>query len=500
MTGDRATIEGVSSCRLGHRIQTSGAAPGEGIFAGWDWDGNRLTVFNDRYGFYPLYYFAGSSECAVSPSLPTLLSLGIDAGLDYDALSVFLHLGHFLGEDSPFLAIRAVPPHAHFSWHRGKLEVVSGLTVAKPLNLDRNEAIDAYIDVFRHAIRRRISDGSKFAVLLSGGRDSRHILLELVRNGAIPKFCLTVDIPPSHDESDTVVAARLAEAVGVPHLVVSAGENGLREEVEKNVKTNFCADEHAWMIPAGGYLRNRVDTIYDGIGGDVLSAGLYMTQRRLDLFDSERLTELAEDLLGSRPIPPFVRSGLRPRVSRQVAVARLTKELTQHTSAPNPFSSFVFWNRTRREIALSTYGILAEVGTVFSPYLDHAVYDLLAGLPGRMFADHTFHTDAINRAFPNYAHIPYSEKLDHTVVEAGSPASRRSWRRFTVDVFHHCVLGRSSLLNKWYLLPRLLRCLCDSRYLPSILWLGPPSVYLHQLELFRTHQWRAESSFQQSGE
>jgi asparagine synthase (glutamine-hydrolysing) len=497
MSGDCATIEGVSSCRLGHRITASGAAPGEGIFAGWEWDGNRLTVFNDRYGFYPLYYFAGPAECAVSPSLSTLLSLGTDAELDYDALAVFLHLGHFLGDDTPFLAIRAVPPHVQFSWQGGKLEVVGDLTVAKPLDLDRSQAIDAYIEVFRHAIRRRIPDGNQFAVLLSGGRDSRHILLELVRNGAIPKFCLTMDIPPSHEDSDALVAARLAEVLGVPHIVLSAGDGGLWEEVEKNVKTNFCADEHAWMIPAAGYLRKRVDTIYDGIGGDVLSAGLYMTQRRLDLFDSGRLTELAEHLVGNRPIPPFLRSRLRSRVSREVAVARLTKELSKHTSAPNPFSAFVFWNRTRREIALSTYGILSEVGIVFSPYLDHAVFDLLAGLHGRMFVDHTFHTEAINRGFPSFALIPYSGKVDHTVTEANSPASRLSWRRFTVDVLRHCVLRRSTLLNKWYLLPRLLRCLCDSRYLSSILWLGPPSVYLHQLELFRDQPRRTSAGRQE---
>lgn len=481
-SGDAVKVYGVSSCTLGHEIPSGGDSVREGIFAGWEWNGTRLRVFNDRFGFYPLYYFVRSGECAVSPSLPELLALGAPTDLDYDAMAVFFHLGYFIGEDTPFQAIRAVPPSVCFEWKDGTCTVSSRLAFAKPQELDRRQAVDAYIELFRRAIVRRLSCTKEFGVLLSGGRDSRHILLELLRSGAPPKLCLTVD---RREESDAVVAAQLARAVGVPHKVLSRREADFGEEFEKNLKTSLCADEHTWMLPAAQYLRGKVDAIYDGIGGDVLSAGLFLTQRRIDLGETGRWAELASDLISLEPIPAFLREPFRSRMNRESAIVRLTRELQQHGEAANPFSSFVFWNRTRREIALSPYGILTDVGAVYSPYLDHAVFDLLAGLSGRMFVDHSFHTEAINRAFPQYAHIPYSEKI--SVADRAAQASGgQVWRRFAIEILRHCVLGRVPMLNKRYVSLRLLRCLCDPGYLPSVQWLGPPSIYMFQLELFRT--------------
>jgi hypothetical protein len=37
---------------------------------------------------------------------------------------------------------------------------------------------------------------------------------------------------------------------------------------------------------------------------------------------------------------------------------------------PNPLSSFFFWSRTRREIALGPYRMLCGNAVVHSPYVD----------------------------------------------------------------------------------------------------------------------------------
>lgn len=73
---------------------------------GWQ----ALRVQNDRYGFYPLYYFIRPGEVCVSPSLVQLLSEGAPTAPDVAALAVFLRVGWFIGEDTPFQHIRAFPP------------------------------------------------------------------------------------------------------------------------------------------------------------------------------------------------------------------------------------------------------------------------------------------------------------------------------------------------------------------------------------------------------
>lgn len=49
-------IDGVPNCSFGHKVEQSTPGIEEGIFAEWKWDGARLTVRNDRYGFSPLFY------------------------------------------------------------------------------------------------------------------------------------------------------------------------------------------------------------------------------------------------------------------------------------------------------------------------------------------------------------------------------------------------------------------------------------------------------------
>src|SRR5439155_1603673 len=74
----------------------------DGVFAEWKWDGRRLRVRNDRYGVHPLFYYATANEIAVSTSVARLLAGGAPADFDGDAIAVFLRLGFFVGEDTPF--------------------------------------------------------------------------------------------------------------------------------------------------------------------------------------------------------------------------------------------------------------------------------------------------------------------------------------------------------------------------------------------------------------
>ncbi len=55
--GDGVTVDGPHSHVLGWPLEPESGRDREGIFASWHWDGRRLRVRNDRYGFYPLYYF-----------------------------------------------------------------------------------------------------------------------------------------------------------------------------------------------------------------------------------------------------------------------------------------------------------------------------------------------------------------------------------------------------------------------------------------------------------
>lgn len=468
---DQVYTKGDAHCFTGHKIKGQGQNI-DGIYAEWSWDGDRLTVRNDRYGFYPLFYSRQDNEICVSHSIFRLLAEGASPEIDQTAMAVFLRLGYFIGEDTPFRYIRALPPDATFEWKDGNLTVSGRYAIRKPHYLARDAAVDQYIYLFKEAIRRRIPPNDDFAISLSGGRDSRHILLELCEQGYRPKLCATVrGFPPCTGE-DVKIAAQLARAVKSDHVVIEQKASRFEGESRKNIVTNFCADEHAWLLAVADYLEGKVRTVYDGIGGDILSASFYVNKERLDQFESGSYEVLARSFFvyDAEFRKQLIQQENHSIINDDPAIHHLITELKKHENAPNPVDSFVFWNRTRREIALSPYGVFRQIPTVFSPFLDHEVYDFLSSLPPGIQSDKQFHSDAIRRAFPKYAHIPYEDK------NAPAVESRKQYIQFRKDFALYIVSKKpSSLFRRSSLMPNLLGPLVRRRLSPMVL-------YLFQLE------------------
>ena len=406
---DGFAVRGDLSHEFGHRVPAETGGPDDGVFAGWKWQGQRLTVEVDRYGFGPLFYFSRGDEFGISPNLVRLLQEGAPLEIDREAIAVFLHLGFFIGNQTPFRHIKVVPPNRSFTWD-GTLHVEEVRHIGSQLKITRSEAIETYAQMFRAAIARRLPRSGDFALPLSGGRDSRHILLELCAAGCRPRYCITAN-KYGAGNNDVEIARLLTQSFGLKHIVVGQLPR-FEAERRKNITTSFCTDEHAWLVSAGQYLGTSVDTIYDGIAGGVLSASSFASRPRLDLHCAGRFRELAELLM--KPSTEVIQHVLDPafRVAHSDDVAReqIAHELERYANAANPTTMFYFWNRTRRVIALSPFAVFSGVKTCFCPYLDHRLFDFLASLPPEVLLDRTFHSDTIRAAHPRLAAIPYSVK------------------------------------------------------------------------------------------
>ncbi|RFA33427.1 asparagine synthetase B family protein [Alkalilimnicola ehrlichii] len=413
-------VSGDSVEHLGHTIALDTARPPDGVFAHWEWDGTTLTARNDRLGFYPLYYYQDTTGIALSPSIPRLLQLGADDRLDYKGLAVFLRLGYFIAEDTPFAHIRALPPNAQLRWHAGHLEIAHAMPKPTEQTLSRDQAIDAYIDLFRQAIARRPPLGPT-AVPLSGGRDSRHILFELYRQGHRPE-CISAAIIPPYAVDEGQLAKQIADRLGLRHRTAPQASSRVQLDLAKNNLTGFCTDEHEWYLPVAEQLSRTFTTVYDGIGGDVLSASRSLTPESLKRYRTTAPATLAEQLLlRENTLAHILPRAIYRACHRGLAVEHLANELARHQTGLNPVASFQLFNRTRREIALAPYGLLRNVPRVYSPFLDRDLYDFLAGLPPEMLFERRFHTDTLHRAYPEYADIPFAQ-AQHT---KNRPALRR---------------------------------------------------------------------------
>jgi len=464
-------------------LETPGGAPG--IFAQWRWDGTRLTATNDRLGLSPLFVYASAREIALAPSLIPLLSICGEAEIDSSALALFIRLGFYVGDDTPFAHIRTLPPNGRLEWIGGRLTITGGYTWGTPLDIARGDALEQFATLFRRAVATRIPSGGRVVLPLSGGRDSRHILFELQRSNALPDHCVTVARYPPHPAEDERVAPLLARAAGVPHVLLRQLPR-FGSELRKNRGTSFCADEHAWFMPLVDYLAARADVAYDGLGGSLYVGARFTAANMHAAWRAGRHAEVARDLLDRFAIAtePALNALLsprwRPRLSRDAALARLETEVGRHAHAPDPPKSFHFWSRLRRELALVPFALLRSI-TVFAPLVDQDLYAFMTGLPPEIVAptfsrrDKTFHDDALRMMYPPHAQLPFED--------AAAPVLDAARHRigFASRVAGHIALGRTPLVAGTPTVARLLRCVADRSYRDSMDWLSGLALYLADL-------------------
>lgn len=438
--------KGESTCRLGRR--------GSPAFFEWSWDGRKLEAANDRYGIYPAYYFSTEDRFAISPSIDLLVRLTGATEFDDDSFAVALRLGSNLGNDTMFRHIKALPPDSTLVWENGALSISSKPRPRfTPMLITRADAIMEYARRFRRSIESTMPMSGTTAIPLSGGRDSRHILFERLRMGPPPDACLTIRRPPPAGNEDVRIAKLICEKVGVPHHEIAPQFDRFVAEKEKNVETGYSVQEHGWFVGLARFVGDRWDTVYDGLAGDVLSAGLYLDPDRLRWFRDGDLTSLAESILGPEGyIPLILSSGSLSRFSRERASARLQIELAQHTDLPNPVASFYFWNRTRRCVALSPFRLLKSVPNVVTPYLEPDLFDFLSSLPAEMMLDHSFHTETIAYAYPEYSDIPYENKRQgHLQRRDGASFGHNELCRLALSPRQQPVTRRSFFVSRWLL-------------------------------------------------
>jgi len=389
--------------------------PGQDHLIHWQWDGARLTLTTGRLGMLPLYYWSHERGIAVATSISQLLRLGAPPALDWDALGVFLQIGWYQGETTPFAAIRVAPPGSSSWWQDGRLHLSGGPCVAPPgAAIGQSEAIATYTRLFAEAIEET-APGSRPTILpLSGGRDSRHILLELARVGAPPRACLTY--APSRDHPEWRAARILTTHVGVEHRFIPLPSYTPELDRRKSLMADFGTDEHLHYVTLADAVARMRDEIggapelYDGIAGDILSAGLFLAPDKIETAARGDWRRLARQVMAPldnrRVLHPDVAARVPPLTS---TVDRIAAELERHAGAANPLSSYYFWNRTRREIALAPLRMFAAVIPVQTPFLHPPLFDWLAQLPTSVVQDHALHTATIRAAYPRAADVPYAD-------------------------------------------------------------------------------------------
>jgi hypothetical protein len=116
---------------------------------------------------------------------------------------------------------------------------------------------------------------------------------------------------------------------------------------------------------------------------DVLSGGLFVTSKRLELLKSRDIKNIPNELLQDRndeTLRALLTPGCMPGLAakRQSAICKRKSKTPSILQPPSALSFFATGHRP-----WSPYTLLGSLPKVFSPYLDHDLFDFLVSLIGK---------------------------------------------------------------------------------------------------------------------
>lgn len=469
-----ARVFGSPVVQFGHKIPNGRDT--DGIFGGWEWDGKVLNAYCDPWGVAPVFYWCGINEVVVARDPLEIIAIKPEIGLDFVALSLFFQLGFYIGNQTPFSGIKVLRARGMLRWD-GRPAISGGPWSGKPFGSSWTDAIDGFCERFKDAVSRRLPS-EPFGMPLTGGLDSRLILFELMARGHRPELCLTSRHWPPHINDEPETAAAICDVLDVPHLIVER-QPRLQAELAKNEYTFFCSDEHAQMEGVARILRSRFSTTYHGIGGGELTGDNLLQEAHVhQLFTTNGLEQLIDQLVdsdrhrGVATLFPEITS-----VSIDEVKSMLFSEMTLHLNAAVPWFSFHIFNRMAREIGLAVSGQLAQVETVYCPFLDLELFTFLSGLPPELQRRRGMRLEALSTMYPRWTELPYTQYRP-----------KAGWRShmfgFYFDIAQWTLINNPRQIIRKSLLTRdLVWAFVNSDFRSRAFWLAPQRVlYAIQLE------------------
>ena len=264
---------------------------------------------------------------------------------------------------------------------------VSGFAATRVANAAQIE------ELVTEAVRNALGS-QRPMVLLSGGRDSRLILLVMRKLAIRPSAVLT--LAQRGAQSDAAVAARFAAAVGEPiERVAPLSFDGSRE-LDRHAMQSFQSLEHEWFMAISQMVRARGHNLYgglngggvtDGIGAGVLSTGSLLHPEAMLLWKDRRIEDLFDWTAahGSGVSAGFLAAARAEGVSlaeREAVLNEFASVMRSLESTPNPLGMYSLLHWTRRGIGASAYGQLPH-DRVRTPLFDEDLCRALAAMDGK---------------------------------------------------------------------------------------------------------------------
>jgi hypothetical protein len=349
--------------------------------------------------------------------------------VDWVSVAEVLVVGEAAGDDEP------IPGHRMTGQ-------IPSLDIQRPNEAfagSKDEALDTIDALVKRAINGMQPD-EEVALGLSGGRDSRHLLLARHARGPANWRLLTAQHwNPAASLADLQGAKALADELRLDFDIVPSGRDRYAAEWEKNRRLGLRTLNHSWMLPMAARVPKGA-TLLDGLNGGNLLGRDSLTRSWVETHGTQApsagaaLDHVIRRLVRAprkRVKAWLVSPNVNETVWREVE-ERVEERFLRYVDFPNPFQAWSYLEHTRRGIALAPF-VLMEASNVVCPYFDPDVVSFGLSLPWNISSQPTLQVDMLSRLYPQVAHVPYAHDFDRTDgrLDLDVEAEEVSWKRIS---------------------------------------------------------------------
>ena len=186
-----------------------------------------LTALSDLHRIQSVYYVDTPEVFAIS-TRPSLAALVAESSkLNLNGIAALTTVGYGLGEETLYSGVRAVPQGTALQWDGARARIVERDRVIQApssdgISLDdawTQEQVEAGIRAAARTIELATKDKETIDLGITGGKDSRLTLAFCMAEGLTHRLRLFTRGTPDHP--DVVVGQLIADAIGVPHRIVT---------------------------------------------------------------------------------------------------------------------------------------------------------------------------------------------------------------------------------------------------------------------------------------
>ena len=423
------------------------------VIAIFDRKNNKLLIFNDRFGLYPLFFSCRAGRLIFAPEMKGILcDEYFPRKIDLTALAQYVRFQHLLGVRTFFEEMQLLPPASILTY-----DLASGSCSTQPYwsfneipynpNISFDEAVEETARLLDRSVKSLSNDAYNPGVYLSGGLDSRSILGLIDRR---PIATLTYGMQSCRDVK---YANRIAKVVGSDHHWVNL-PNGdwVKEFVDFHL--DLTEGFHSWIHSHGistlPLARQLMDVNLTGWGAAVMGKRFvepllfsavdnsalvtHLFYKFNQKYTWPSINEAEESLLYRQPIRNKVqglaydsfRTELSPYLDYRSDVK--SEYFCLRNSDLRLTSNFVTFKRSHVEVRF--------------PFYNYDLIDFLYSLPVQFRLDKRLYRAVIQRKLPRLTYIPceYDQLLPTTrslireshalIVKSKRRFNRHMWKAF----------------------------------------------------------------------